>query len=137
MRSRIARLPISSAIGCVTSARLERVSEQTVQTEFGEFRLVAYEDRVQHGVHLALVCGGLDQKVAPLVRCTWPTRCATSWGFAVTRAPTLRAALERVAQSGKELFIILREPEDPQELTEALRALAHRPPAARIATQRR
>src|ERR1700683_2216170 len=45
-----------------------RVSEQNVQTEFGEFRLVAYEDRVQQGVHLALVCGRLDQKVAPLVR---------------------------------------------------------------------
>jgi len=35
----------------------------------------------------------------------------------------LRAALERVAQSGNGVVVILREPEDPQELTEALRAL--------------
>src|ERR1700733_11980145 len=108
---------------------VERVSEQTVQTEFGEFRLVAYEDRVQHGVHLALVCGRLDQKVAPLGRVHVADTLRALLGiFGDTRAWTLRAALERVAQSGNGIVIILREPEDPQELTEALRALA--PPPA-------
>ena len=45
-----------------------------------------------------------------------------------TRAWTLRAALERVAQSGNGIVVILREPEDPQELAEALRASAVAPP---------
>jgi len=108
---------------------VERVSEQTVQTEFGEFRLVAYEDRVQHGVHLALVCGRLDQKIAPLVRVHVADTLRDLLGVrGDTRAWTLRAALERVAQSGNGIVIILRESEDPQELTEALRALA--PPPA-------
>ena len=35
----------------------------------------------------------------------------------------MRAALERVAESGNGIVVILREPEDPQELTAALRAL--------------
>ena len=108
---------------------VERVSEQTVQTEFGEFRLVAYEDRVQNGVHLALVCGQLDGKVAPLVRVHVADTLRDLLGIrGDARAWTLRAALERVAQSGNGIVIILREPEDPQELTEALRALA--PPPA-------
>src|ERR1700733_2243466 len=108
---------------------VERVSEQPVQTEFGEFRLYMYEDHVQHGVHLALVCGRLDQKVAPLVRVHVADTLRDLLGvFGDTRAWTLRAALERVAQSGNGIVIILREPEDPQELTEALRALA--PPPA-------
>jgi 3,4-dihydroxy 2-butanone 4-phosphate synthase/GTP cyclohydrolase II len=47
---------------------VERVSEQTVQTEFGEFRLYAYEDRVHRGVHLALAHGRLDGSTPPLVR---------------------------------------------------------------------
>src|SRR3569623_58531 len=36
---------------------VERISEQTVQTEFGEFRLYMYEDHVQRDVHLALTHG--------------------------------------------------------------------------------
>ena len=103
---------------------VERVSEQTVQTQFGEFHLVAYEDRVQHGVHLALVRGPLDQKVAPLVRVHVADTLRDLLGISGdARAWTLRAALERVAQSGNGIVVILREPEDPQELTEALRAL--------------
>jgi 3,4-dihydroxy 2-butanone 4-phosphate synthase/GTP cyclohydrolase II len=107
---------------------VERVAEQLVQTEFGEFRLVAYEDRVQHGVHLALVCGRLDQKGAPLVRVHVADTLRDLLGIrGDARAWTLRAALERVAQSGNGIVVILREPEDRQELTEALRALTSAP----------
>ncbi len=44
------------------------MSEQTVQTEFGEFRLYAYQDSVSLEVHLALAHGRLDGPEAPLVR---------------------------------------------------------------------
>jgi 3,4-dihydroxy 2-butanone 4-phosphate synthase/GTP cyclohydrolase II len=124
---------------------VERVSEQIVQTEFGEFRLVAYEDRVQHGVHLALVCGRLDQKVAPLVRVHVADTLRDLVGIrGDARAWTLRAALERIAQSGNGIVVILREPEDRQEFTEALRALSpagasqpdKQPPAAERAVLR-
>src|SRR6201992_2450421 len=39
---------------------VERISEQTVKTELGEFRLYAYEDRGNSDVHLALARGRLD-----------------------------------------------------------------------------
>ena len=47
---------------------VERIAEQDVQTEFGPFRLMAYEDHVHREVHLALVRGKLDSVSAPLVR---------------------------------------------------------------------
>ena len=103
---------------------VERISEQTVQTEFGEFRLVAYEDRVHHDVHLALVCGRLDQPLAPLVRVHVVDTLRDLLGIRVeARSWTLRAALERVAESGNGVVIILREPEGPEELADALRSL--------------
>jgi 3,4-dihydroxy 2-butanone 4-phosphate synthase/GTP cyclohydrolase II len=103
---------------------VERVSEQTVQTEFGEFRLLAYEDRVQPGVHLALVRGRVDQNVAPLVRVHVADTLRDLLGIrGDTRAWTLRAALERVAQSGNGIVVILRESEGAQDLAEALRSL--------------
>jgi 3,4-dihydroxy 2-butanone 4-phosphate synthase/GTP cyclohydrolase II len=104
---------------------VERLSEQTVQTEFGEFRLVAYEDRVHRGVHLALVCGRLDQPLAPLVRVHVADTLRDLLGIrSEARSWTLRAALERVAQSGNGIVIILREPEGPDEVADALRALS-------------
>jgi 3,4-dihydroxy 2-butanone 4-phosphate synthase / GTP cyclohydrolase II len=110
---------------------IERVSEQTVQTEFGEFRLVAYEDRVHRGVHLALVCGRMDHTVAPLVRVHVADTLRDLLGIrGDARAWTLRAALKRVAQSGNGVVVILRESEGPQELTEALRSLGPSPGGA-------
>ena len=47
---------------------MERIAEQQVVTEFGEFTLLAYEDHVHRDVHLALVRGQLDASQAPLVR---------------------------------------------------------------------
>lgn len=113
---------------------VERLSEQTVQTELGEFRLVAYEDRVHRGVHLALVCGRLDQPVAPLVRVHVADTLRDLLGIrADARAWTLRAALERIAESGSGVVVILREPEGAQELTEALRSLTPLPAGAQQA----
>src|SRR5580765_1335915 len=47
---------------------VERISEQNVQTEFGEFRLYMYEDHVQRDVHLALTHGPVTDATIPLVR---------------------------------------------------------------------
>src|ERR1700733_8891976 len=108
-----------------------RLCEQSVQTEFGEFRLVVYEDQVQHGVHLALVCGTLSEQIAPLVRVHVADTLRDLLGIrGDTRAWTLRAALARVAQSGNGIVVILREPEDSRDLSEALRSLLHAPGGA-------
>jgi 3,4-dihydroxy 2-butanone 4-phosphate synthase/GTP cyclohydrolase II len=110
---------------------IERLSEQSVQTEFGEFRLVVYQDRVQRGVHLALVSGTLDEKSVPLVRVHVADTLRDLLGIrADPRAWTLRAALERVAQSDSGIVVILREAEDSRDLTEALRALVAPPGGA-------
>jgi 3,4-dihydroxy 2-butanone 4-phosphate synthase/GTP cyclohydrolase II len=109
---------------------IERICEQPVQTEFGEFRLVAYEDRVQHGIHLALVRGRLDPKTVPLVRVHVADTLRDLVGIrGDARAWTLRAALERVAQSDNGVVVILREPESREELAEVLRSMSSAGPA--------
>ncbi|HEU4623154.1 MAG TPA: 3,4-dihydroxy-2-butanone-4-phosphate synthase [Steroidobacteraceae bacterium] len=103
---------------------VERVSEQNVQTEFGEFRLYAYEDRVQRSVHLALAHGVLDGSTPPLVRVHVADTLRDLLGVrGAPHAWTLRAALERIAHAGAGVVVILREQETAAELTEALRAL--------------
>jgi 3,4-dihydroxy 2-butanone 4-phosphate synthase/GTP cyclohydrolase II len=114
---------------------VERVSEQTVQTEFGEFRLYAYEDHVQPGVHLALVHGKLDGTQPPLVRVHVADTLRDLLGIrGDSNAWTLRAALERIAHAGSGVVVILHEPESAVDLKEAMRALGTQTPGTKDAT---
>ncbi len=51
-----------------TEESVEIVGEANVETEFGAFRLVCFEDHVNRAVHLALARGKLDAKTPTLVR---------------------------------------------------------------------
>lgn len=103
---------------------VERVSEQSVQTEFGEFRLYAYEDHVQPGVHLALSHGKLDGSTPPLVRVHVADTLRDVLGIRTdANAWTLRAALGRIAQAGSGVVVILHEPESAADLKSAMQSL--------------
>jgi 3,4-dihydroxy 2-butanone 4-phosphate synthase/GTP cyclohydrolase II len=91
-----------------------RTREQAVETDFGEFRLFAYEDRVDGDVHLALVRGKLDGGDVPLVRVHVVDPLRDLLGVhGTSRAWTLRAALERIAAAGCGVAVILAERAPP------------------------
>ncbi len=114
---------------------VHRVAEQPVQTEFGEFRLYAYQDRVSDEVHLALVRGEINTAARPLVRVHLADPLRDLLGIrADPLAWTLRAAMERIAGEGSGVIVILREREAPNDLLDALRSLT--PPAGAEATAR-
>ena len=103
---------------------IERVSEQPVHTELGEFRLYAYQDRRGEEVHLALVKGTLEGADPPLVRVHLADPLRDLLGIrADPLAWTLRAAMERIARAGSGVIVILREREAPNDLLDALRSL--------------
>ncbi len=114
---------------------VERVAQQPVQTEFGEFRLYAYQDRVGDEVHLALVRGEIETDVRPLVRVHLADPLRDLLGIrADPLAWTLRAAMERIARAGSGVIVILREREAPNDLLDALRSMT--PPAGSDTTAR-
>jgi len=47
---------------------VERIDEQVIETEHGEFTMYSYDDHVNRAVHVALVRGKLDGAENPLVR---------------------------------------------------------------------
>jgi len=96
-----------------------------VQTDLGEFRLYAYEDRVNRDVHLALACGRLDGPETPLVRVHLPETLRDLVGVrGAQRAWTLRAVMQRIADAGNGVVVLLRQQESPHDLTESVRAMA-------------
>jgi len=107
-----------------TERSIERIADSVVQTEVGEFRLLAYQDHVHRDVHLALVRGDLAQADAPLVRVHLTDTLLDVVGI-TGRSPrwTLRAAMSRIVEEGCGAVVMLRERESPRELADAVRAL--------------
>jgi 3,4-dihydroxy-2-butanone 4-phosphate synthase len=56
---------------------IERVSECNLPTEFGDFRLIAFQDCIDNELHMALVKGGSPRRSPPWCGCTCRTPCAT------------------------------------------------------------
>ena len=103
---------------------VERIEERAVDTEFGRFRLVAYEDHVNRTVHLALVRGELSPASAPLVRVHLGETLRDVVGV---RNPhqgwSLRDALRRIAADGNGIVVLLRGEEAPRDLIDAVRGV--------------
>ena len=115
---------------------VDRIADQSVQTEFGEFRLCAYEDRGSHAVHLALVRGRLDGPDAPLVRVHVADTLRDALGLSGDgRSWTLRRALERVAAAPNGVVVILRGADAAYDLGAALQALGNPAPQPAVSAQ--
>ncbi|TAM09671.1 MAG: 3,4-dihydroxy-2-butanone-4-phosphate synthase [Nevskiaceae bacterium] len=100
---------------------IERVAETQMKTEFGEFRLVAYQDAVENTLHMALIHGTLDPSKPTLVRVHMGNTLADvlSVNHSDSAWP-LRSAMQRVAQAESGVLVILRKPETPRELVEQI-----------------
>ena len=108
-----------------TERTVIRISEQSVQTELGEFRLYAYQDEVSQEVHVALAHGRLEGSEVPLVRVHVADTLRDLIGVHGTaRAWTLRAAMQRVVEAGNGVVVVLRQQESARELAEAVRSFA-------------
>ncbi|MFP5505047.1 MAG: bifunctional 3,4-dihydroxy-2-butanone-4-phosphate synthase/GTP cyclohydrolase II, partial [Gammaproteobacteria bacterium] len=104
---------------------VERVAECMLPTEFGDFRLVAYEDSIEKDAHLALVYGELDVQRPVLVRVhVQGTLCDLLGAKTGDCGWPLRHALERVAREGSGVVIVLGKPEDPVSLVRRIRHYA-------------
>jgi len=98
-----------------------------VETEFGPFKLLAYEDHVHRDVHLALVRGSIESTAAPLVRVHPIDTLADIVGLRDSgRTWTLRDAMKRIAEEGTGIVIVLRDHSTPRELADAVNALGQR-----------
>lgn len=103
---------------------VERISEQTVETGLGPFRLYCFEDHVNRNVHLALVHGDLTNTVPPLVRVHVQDTLGDVIGVQSARLGwPLRSAMRRIAAAGAGVVVLLRYPESPRQLVAAVRSL--------------
>lgn len=96
-----------------TEQTIERVAEQSVRTDSGEFRLIVYRDRMAKELHHALVLGDVADPAPLLAR----VQLKNIWSdvLGIERADfglPLRAALARVAREGRGVVVVLGDRPD-------------------------
>jgi len=99
-----------------------RVAERDIETEHGAFRMHAYHDVIDDGVHLALVMGEIDPEQPTLVRVQLHDTLSDLVNIRTEGQHwPLRDALRRVAQEGSGVVVILRPNEPADVLIEQIR----------------
>jgi 3,4-dihydroxy 2-butanone 4-phosphate synthase/GTP cyclohydrolase II len=100
---------------------VERIAEQEIQTDFGPFRMVCYEDHVNRTVHVALVRGQPESVAAPLVRVHLKDTLRDLIGVhEPKRSWSLQAAMQRIAADGNGVVVLLRPNEEPRDLMDSV-----------------
>ena len=101
---------------------IERVSECALPTEFGDFKLTAYQDCIDSELHLALTIGEVDTSQPVLVRvhmqsslcdlfamnhkgCSWP----------------LRNAMKQISEEGGGIIVVLRNHDSSRDIIQRMR----------------
>jgi 3,4-dihydroxy 2-butanone 4-phosphate synthase/GTP cyclohydrolase II len=101
---------------------VERISECKLPTEYGEFRLYAYQDQVSNKLHLALTIGDIIDDNSPvLVRVH--ARNLLGDLFASKRKDCgmpLRLAMEKIADEKRGVLVVIRQEEDSKSLVERI-----------------
>ena len=91
-----------------TEQLVHRLAAAKIPTEFGDFRIIGYQNDVDRAEHVALVMGDVDGAEDVLVR--MHSKCLTGDVFGSERCdcgPQLRAAMQRVAEEGRGVIVYL------------------------------
>ncbi len=101
---------------------IERVAECVMQTDFGDFQLIAYRDMIENRVHLALRKGDIDPENATLVRVHMQDVLSDVVGGIRAGFPLpIRKAMQRIENEGAGVVVILSKPETAEDLITRVR----------------
>ncbi|RMM09755.1 3,4-dihydroxy-2-butanone 4-phosphate synthase [Pseudomonas caricapapayae] len=112
-----------------TEHTIVRIGERELPTVHGIFRLFSYEDRIEGGVHMAMVMGDIRRDETTLVRVhvVDPLRDLVGAEYTGPANWTLWAALQRVAEEGHGVVVVLANHESSQALLERIPHLTQPP----------
>jgi 3,4-dihydroxy 2-butanone 4-phosphate synthase / GTP cyclohydrolase II len=93
-----------------TESLVRRVASAKLPTEFGEFRVFAYESGIDKETHVAIVRGEIGDGKDVLLRVH--SRCLTGDVFHSARCdcgPQLHTAMQRIAEEGRGVLLYLNQ----------------------------
>ena len=118
------------AYRAVHEQSVELKDRKTIGTEFGEFELHTFLDLVDNRLHYALSCGDISEDEPVLVRVQTMNTLRDMLG---TRLPdetpgwSYRRAMQRIAEEGKGVMVVIGQDETTAQLLEEVRQFPHLP----------
>ena len=107
---------------------VERIAEQVVETEHGEFTLYCFDDHINQSVHVALVKGDLASVEAPLVRVHLQDTLGDVMGVkSRSLGWPLHSAIERIAREEAGVVVLLRDQETSRDFMDSVETLDEHP----------
>ena len=103
---------------------IERISEQEIETEFGKFKLLTFEDHINREVHFALVKGNITDQSNPLVRVHVENSLRDSIGIEHRSLGwPMKSALKQLAREEDAILVALCYSSQPKEFLEMVKAI--------------
>ena len=100
---------------------IERVSECKLPTQFGDFKLIGYQDVLEQKAHFALVYGNIDGSQPTAVRVHMLDTLCDAFGSQRQECGwSLEKAMKQVAAEGSGAIVVLRKHEDAAELLDKI-----------------
>ena len=101
---------------------LLREAECGMPTEYGDFRLIAYKDLIDKGLHFALVKGDISQDDEVMVRVHMQSSLCDVFGNLRKECGwPLADVMRRIDEEGKGVVVILRQEESSESIVEAIK----------------
>ena len=104
---------------------VERIAEQLISTEHGDFKMLCFDDHVNRAVHIALIKGDLGKNDNPLVRVHIQDTLGDVIGVqSRSLGWPLESAIERIAKEEAGVVVVLREQETSRDFIDAVEGLS-------------
>mgnify|MGYP000496410225 FL=1 len=106
---------------------IERIHEEKINTEFGDFNLITFQDHINREVHFALTKGSIHQDSIPLVRVHVSNTIRDSIGIDNNNLGwPLKSAMKQISQSDTAVLVVLCYQEMPEYLMNSVKNLSSR-----------
>ena len=104
---------------------IERIHEEKINTEFGDFNLITFQDHINREVHFALTKGSIHQDSIPLVRVHVSNTIRDSIGIDNNNLGwPLKSAMKQISQSDTAVLVVLCYQEMPEYLMNSVKNLS-------------
>jgi 3,4-dihydroxy 2-butanone 4-phosphate synthase/GTP cyclohydrolase II len=102
---------------------VERIVESKFPTDFGEFKLYAFEDSTAQELHFALVKGTIDPEKPILVRVHVQNTLTDSLAGTYGRGWPLHDVMKTIEKAGEGVIVFLRQPETPKDMVNQIESM--------------
>ena len=107
-----------------TEQNVERIANEVIETEHGEFTMYCYDDHVNRAVHVALVKGDLSTVESPLVRVHIQDTLGDVIGVqSRSLGWPLSGAIKRIAEEEVGAIVLLRDQESSRNFIDSVETL--------------